>query len=662
MSFHSILLVRPLINIERNAPFFLPLGLLCCASPLRDAGFPVEILDYEYLLRRGAMAVPDDETWIADLCEPIIEKAPVILGLTALADTMPACLLMGRYLKQVAPEIIIVIGGPGVFGTTPEIGNRFGDCFDYLCINEGEVALVELAVRVAANDLGTEVPGLWSPHVTEPAVPYQGFAEIDELPMPAYDLLPIADYVEMATPRIFDVYLGTGCTYACKFCVTSTFWNRTFRAKSPQTVLAELDYLYDNFGITKFNFLHDNFANKKDYLESFIDYFQNNNQRYEWGCAVRPDNVTAPQLRAMRSAGCTMIFCGTDSGSKRILKSMAKMTKVTKSYDFFENCRDADIAFETNAIIGFPHEDDTDFEETLTLVIDAVAHGATNSDVSVLQPLPGAQVTKDNSDTITWVGPSLQGAFLPPQVLDLAENNADIFTGFAFIRNGNRSFAFYREATQLVRYFTRHYFRTVYFLKERCGVTYLSIFEAMMAANEGTPLETTFAQVFSDLDLTDEQRSLAAAVFALDQATEAAKGLHVSTEIANIYARAHSQSGAQSHALITVDHEVHGLFAALPESITHEAPHAITRYLVFRTAEDQLVTIKLSGWQMRLWSALAAKTQPDDAATTVAAELADRGIDRDRADVAVNRAAALFADVLQIGATSSPVLADTRSP
>ena len=41
----------------------------------------------------------------------------------------------------------------------------------------------------------------------------------------------------MAAPRIFDVYLGSGCTYKCKFCVTSTFWERDFRSKSPQAAL-----------------------------------------------------------------------------------------------------------------------------------------------------------------------------------------------------------------------------------------------------------------------------------------------------------------------------------------------------------------------------------------------------------------------------------------
>lgn len=661
MTLGQILLVRPPINVERNAPFFLPLGLLCCAAPIRNAGFEVDILDYEYLLRRGDIEALNPVTWIADLCDPIVEKAPAVVGLTALADTMPTCLLMGRYLKGRLPRTTVVIGGPGVFGMIPALGARYSDGFDYLCINEGELALLALARRLAAGEAHPAVLGLWSPHGVAPVATTDAFAEIDELPMPAYDLLPVQDYVEMATPRIFDVYLGTGCTYACKFCVTSTFWNRTFRSKSPATVLAELDYLHDNFGISEVNFLHDNFANSKHYLQSFIDYFTAHNRGYRWGCAVRPDNVTGPQLEAMRAAGCTMIFCGTDSGSPKILKSMAKMTKVDPSYRFFENCRQAGIAFETNAIIGFPEESDTNLEETLDIVFDAVAYGATNSDVSVLQPLPGAQVTKDNSDALTWVGPALGGAFLPPQVLELAERDVDIFTGFAFIRRGNRPFAWYQEVTRLVRYFTRHYFRTVYFLKRRCAISYVSIFEGMAAGGAKTDAGAAFAAVFAGLDLPEDQHALAAAVYAIDRATEAAKGLDVRAEIANIYARAQADATADDHALVSVDYPVHALFEALPRSLGRDLPAQLTTYLIVRSAGDNLVTLRLTGWQARLWTALAEHRAAEAVAGAFADHLVARGIDRPKAEAAVDRAAALFASVLKSGPGAEPDMAEAGS-
>ena len=71
----------------------------------------------------------------------------------------------------------------------------------------------------------------------------------------------------MAAPRIFDVYLGSGAPTNASSVSTSTFWERDFRSKSPHIALAELRHLHDNYGISQFNFLHDNFANKRGYLE-----------------------------------------------------------------------------------------------------------------------------------------------------------------------------------------------------------------------------------------------------------------------------------------------------------------------------------------------------------------------------------------------------------
>ena len=73
-----VVLVRPPINRSPHAPFFLPLGLLCVTAPLRDAGHDVEIVDYEFLTRAGRFRL-DDETWLADVCAPLLDRAPQLI-------------------------------------------------------------------------------------------------------------------------------------------------------------------------------------------------------------------------------------------------------------------------------------------------------------------------------------------------------------------------------------------------------------------------------------------------------------------------------------------------------------------------------------------------------------------------------------------------------
>ena len=60
------------------------------------------------------------------------------------------------------------------------------------------------------------------------------------------------------------------------------------------------------------------------YLDEFITYFTEHNPGFQWGCAVRPDNVRLDDLKRMRDAGCFSVFCGTDAGSEKILQGDAQ--------------------------------------------------------------------------------------------------------------------------------------------------------------------------------------------------------------------------------------------------------------------------------------------------------------------------------------------------
>ena len=235
-------------------------------APLRDAGHDVEIVDYEFLTRAGRFRL-NDETWLADVCAPLLDRAPQLIGITVLADTLPVGLLIGRYLRRADPGIVVAIGGPGVFGAFPGLLREFGDAVDYVCMNEGELALTDLANAIAAvtRIRGSLASGRWTrPSAVCFVAERREFANIDDLPMPAYDAVPVTEYLEMAAPRIFDVYLGSGCTYKCKFCVDLDLLGQRLPVEeSACRTRTELRYLHGNYGITQFNFLHDNFANRR---------------------------------------------------------------------------------------------------------------------------------------------------------------------------------------------------------------------------------------------------------------------------------------------------------------------------------------------------------------------------------------------------------------
>ncbi|MEQ1565493.1 MAG: radical SAM protein [Myxococcota bacterium] len=647
-----VALVRPLINEERNAPLFLPLGLLSIAASVRQDGHSVSVHDFELAHRLGEADLTSNR-YLDGMCERILTRAPTLVGITVLADSLPMGLLLGRALKARSPGVRVAFGGPGVFGTTPELQRRFPDAVDYVCKGEGELATRALAAELAR---GLELPAVAGFSRTAAAGPVDDgpvpLCDLDSLPGLAYDLVDLPTYLELASPRIFDLYVGTGCTYACSFCTIAPFWERKFRAKSPAAIFAELTELNQKYGITRVNFLHDNFSNKRDYLDGFLDYFEEHNTQFEWACAVRPDNLPLDVTKRMRRAGCFSMFCGVDSGSTKILKMMRKLPNSSKSYTFFETCKIAGIQLETNTIIGYPDESDRDLEDTLTIIFDSVASGFSGADLSILQPLPGAPVTASFREHIQPVESNTFGAFRPPEIEQLVREHLDLFTGFGFIRYNNRPYAFYEKLIRLVRFFCRHSFRSL-FLMKKAGIA--SYVEAMTALAETTDDPSQFGEALRQWLLqraegTTEHRRALVDSLQFDAAVDAVRGIDVLSEVVNPYLPA--QGDTPRWAIVRTEVPLHSVFARLPEVDLAAIRSEPTQYLIYNEPSDSLVVLRLKPWQTALLSELIeTPREPSTNLAPVTEKIieqlsAGRSLDREVVRSKVSGTAALFWKVL----------------
>ncbi|MFC9455949.1 B12-binding domain-containing radical SAM protein [Streptomyces sp. NPDC056983] len=598
-----VTLGRPLINSDVNSPFFVPLGLLCIASPLTAHGHPTVVVDLEYEHRIGAFE-PGDADWLDRTCARFLAADPDILGLTCLADTLPACLLIGREVKRLRPDVTVVLGGPGTFGVFPDALPRYADCVDFVCRGEGELAITALADAIADGTDPTGVRGFWScKNGQAVSSGPQPTTNLNLVPMPAYDAVPMGDYIRLSTPHIFDVHIGSGCTYSCKFCMTSTFWDRDFRIKDPAVILDELRFLHRTYGVTQFNFLHDNFANKRTYLDEFVSYFSEHNDMFEWGCAVRPDNVNPSLLRRMADAGCFNIFCGTDAGSEKILKAMLKMPSTKRTYEFFRSAKEVGIQFETNTIVGYPDESAEDLEKALEVVFDAIAYGAVNSDLSVLQPLPGAEITDEYRAELEPLesGLDVMGTFLPSDVRALIKDNLATFTGFTFIRSGNRDYEYYQNVLRLSRYFTRRYYHLLRFLKQGAGHTYVAFIDALLE-RAAMPIEEALAEILAHMDGVHAQA--ARALFAYDSMLAEFRGDEVEEELVNVYRQPATVEEKPHFLIADFDVDVVTMISDAREITWKPELSRPTVVVVYRASEAEVSTLRLTPAQAKVFKAL----------------------------------------------------------
>ena len=163
----------------------------------------------------------------------------------------------GLRLARIAKEIQAqVVAGGCFFGHVPEEALGTG-LVDFVVHGEGEITLVGLveALRSGAERDLSRVQGIsycaGEEIVRTPPRPL--IPDLDQLPMPAYDLLPVSCYGRGSRnhPDLAAIELGRGCFGSCNFCVLWRQMGRSegaailphLRTKSAERLMEEIRIL-----------------------------------------------------------------------------------------------------------------------------------------------------------------------------------------------------------------------------------------------------------------------------------------------------------------------------------------------------------------------------------------------------------------------------------
>ncbi len=236
---------RPLWPFNSSASaFWPPLAFASLAAALR-AQIPG--------LRVGILDAPALEMGWRTLETEIRRRQPAYIGI---GEEAVSC-VEGFRLAAIAQACgAWVIAGGCFFGHVAPQALGTG-LIDIVVHGEGEVTVVELveALRVDGLEALRQIPGLsftvGEEIVTTP--PRQPIPNLDTLPMPAYDLLPVESYGAGSRnhPQLAAIELGRGCIGSCGFCVLWRQMGRFvgrhsvpfFRVKSPERALEEIQLL-----------------------------------------------------------------------------------------------------------------------------------------------------------------------------------------------------------------------------------------------------------------------------------------------------------------------------------------------------------------------------------------------------------------------------------
>ena len=380
-----VLLVNPSYPFEEFPRLLVTLPYV--ASALRAEGHEVQILDL--LLSR---------TTPEKIERRMRSFRPELVGITSVTLNHHIASGIAETVRKCDETVPIAMGGPHV---SFEIEGSFADlpALDYIGIGEGEHTMVELARALEGRMDVRDVRGLAfrdraSGKIVRSA-PRPLEDDLDQLPPPARDLVPLARY--LAFDSHASVVTSRGCPYECIFCSAPAWTGRKVRYREPSLCVDEIEELA-RLGFREITIEDDLFTLYRKHFLAVCGELERRATGIRWNAFSRVDTITPEIVETMARSGCQAICFGVESGDQEVLDLVKKKSSLAKVREAMRMTQDVGISALASFIIGLPGET----EETLRRTVD-FAESLKNEFGSlygfhILAPFPGTEVRERAAD------------------------------------------------------------------------------------------------------------------------------------------------------------------------------------------------------------------------------------------------------------------------
>ncbi len=365
-----------LMNLAFNRAHSRPAGDDEVDGPFKSGDIPNLAAAYltHYLRRRGfaAEAVNLFQEEKGRLAELLAEKPLAVAITTTFYVINFPVLEMVRFIRDQAPEVKIVVGGPLVANHArnypPEdLATALDDLGADLYVHEsqGESTLANILAALRDGDDVSKVPNLIYKgddgryHRTE-HVP-----EVNDLNAEAIDWRRLAD---LDLGPTLQTRTARSCAFSCAFCNYPTRAGRLTLA-GVDAIARELDSMKE-LGATNVVFIDDTFNVPLPRFKDICRLMIERDYGFNWYSYFRCSNSDDEAIDLMARSGCKGVFLGIESGSPRILKNMAKAATIEKYANGIHRLRERGILTFGSFILGFPGETRETVEETAAFLRD----------------------------------------------------------------------------------------------------------------------------------------------------------------------------------------------------------------------------------------------------------------------------------------------------
>jgi len=334
----KVLLIRPpryywpFINEYDN--FMLPQSLPCLAAALRARGITVRPID----------CMPLKIGW-KTLADIIKTEQPNIIGVgdseSLYANEAAKLVVMA---KQINPAVTIIAGGAHFSNLTQESLRELP--IDFIVKGEGEETLVELTRELdKKTPYFHKIKGIVfkeGDQIIE-TVPRPLMDNLDELPLPAYDLMPMNEYGKarfLFSPGGITIHHSRGCVSNCSFCVWwvqmaqrtikdgKTVLSPRWRTKSVGRTIEEIELLYHAYHKRSLVFVDDSWNVDPAWNDEFAEIMIKKRIKLKWFAFMRADFILRDEklgiMEKLVKAGLSHVSIGAERASIEDLNNLGK--------------------------------------------------------------------------------------------------------------------------------------------------------------------------------------------------------------------------------------------------------------------------------------------------------------------------------------------------
>jgi len=364
-----ILLTKPYNPDPGNNAVPHPLGLMYLASYLRQKRKnkdDIRIYDMRLCPQKEA------DKRLKDI---LSEFKPQIIGISALTFEYKNMFEIGKIAKRTLEDSLVIAGGPHPTFYSEE--TLACPDIDYVIKHEGENSFLQL---IESIENGTEPRNIKGVGFKKNGSTFinnevEYISDIDCIPFPSWDLIEVEKYALFKRATMLQgrpymtIYTSRGCPFSCIYC--AKMLGKTFRGRSVENVIEEIEYIINNLGIREFEILDDCFNYNKDRAYRFFEEIigRNLNIKLAFTAGLRLDLLDEELIPLMKKAGTILMAVAVETASPRIQKLIKKNLDLDKVQKIISTIAKNNIQMRGYFMLGFPTEKKEEMKSTVDLAL-----------------------------------------------------------------------------------------------------------------------------------------------------------------------------------------------------------------------------------------------------------------------------------------------------